>query len=133
YWNIWFPRPPISDTVITAEPARTSGPSKLRDRGPDPGVQSSRRLPTELGSKQIGRSDQPRLVILAHAERAETEQSGIRTHRSCNSLCKFAHRVALARGDVPGRDPALLAGVRIGTQHRLDHIIDMDEVEHLRA
>ena len=46
-------------------------PAKRRDGGTNAVFKPDRGLPAEFGAQQIGRTDQPGLVILAHVYRAK--------------------------------------------------------------
>ena len=65
------------------------------------------------------------------APKAEQRQIGI--HRVGNMLGEFSHGMSTASGDVPSGDATLRMAMYIGTQHRLDDVVDIDEIENLRA
>ena len=68
---------------------------------------------------------------MAIAPKPSRRRIGI--HRRRDMLGEFPNRMRTAGGDVPGCDTAFLAAMRIGAQHRLDDVVDIDEVKHLCA
>ena len=68
-------------------------------------------------------------MSIAPKPSSETSASIARATLSANSRTEWRP----AGGDIPGCDTALLAAVRIRAQHRLDDVVDIDEVEHLCA
>ena len=81
------------------------------------------------------RANRPARAHHPYACRSRQSQAARRPHPSLAATLfgKFAHRMAPAGGDIPGCDTALLPAMRIRAQHRLDDVVDIDEVEYLCA
>src|SRR6266702_1960395 len=100
---------------------------KGRDRCADALVDPNRRVPSELRTQQIGRTNQPGFIVPAHADSPEAKQRWIRTHRARNAFGEFAHRMPAAGSDVPRGDATLIAAMRVRAQHRLNDVVDIDK------